>query len=159
MKSRRYVFSRKLTRVGVLLSALCLGLLAYAQSRETDQATGPPDYDLSWFTIDGGGVMFSTSRDGEHELSGTIGQPDASGPMAGPAGPGYELTGGFWYAQVPGDCVVDGVVNLFDYDVFEACLSGPGGGRVSSECGCYDLDGDNDVDLSDFDLFQSGFSG
>ncbi len=36
------------------MAGLCLGLLAFGQDRGTDQATGPPEYDLSWFTVDGG---------------------------------------------------------------------------------------------------------
>jgi len=70
------------------------------------------DYDLSWYTIDGGGVMFSTG--GEYELSGTIGQPDA-GVLANGE---YTLQGGFWYPQQtsgtcavqttsPGNCALD----------------------------------------------------
>lgn len=47
-------------------------------------------YDLSWWTVDGGGGMFSTG--GNYSLGGTIGQPDA-GPLAGT---GYILAGGFW---------------------------------------------------------------
>jgi len=55
-------------------------------------------YDLSWYTIDGGG---GRSSGGPYELVGTIGQPDA----AYSAGGGYELMGGFW----PGGplCFVD----------------------------------------------------
>jgi len=49
-------------------------------------------YDLSWFTIDSGGVMWSTG--GDFELSGTIGQPDASATVL--TGGDFELTGGFW---------------------------------------------------------------
>jgi hypothetical protein len=52
------------------------------------QSGGP--YDLSWYTIDGGG---GTSSGGSYTLSGTIGQPDAGGPMVGGS---YSLTGGFW---------------------------------------------------------------
>ena len=48
------------------------------------------NYDLSWFTIDGGG---GTSTGGVYSVSGTIGQPDAGGPMSGG---NYSLTGGFW---------------------------------------------------------------
>ena len=64
-----------------------------------------PDYDLSWYTIDGGGVMFSTDAGGEYELSGTIGQPDAGGPMTGGE---FELTGGFWVLTA--GCVVESVL-------------------------------------------------
>ena len=47
-------------------------------------------YDLSWSTIDGGGMMFSTG--GGYSLGGTMGQPDA-GTLSGG---GYTLAGGFW---------------------------------------------------------------
>ena len=46
-------------------------------------------YDLSWFTIDGGG---GTSTGGVYSISGTIGQPDADTAAGGP----YNLIGGFW---------------------------------------------------------------
>jgi hypothetical protein len=63
--------------------------------------TGPAasgQYELSWYTIDGGG---GRSTGGDFTLTGTIGQPDA----AYSAGGGYELLGGFW----PGGplCFVD----------------------------------------------------
>ena len=47
-------------------------------------------YDLSWWTVDGGGETFSTGEN--YSLGGTIGQPDA-GLLTGP---GYTLAGGFW---------------------------------------------------------------
>ena len=56
-------------------------------------------YSIDWFTIDGGG---GTSTGGVYSVSGTIGQPDAGGPMTGG---NFSLTGGFWslYAvQTPG---------------------------------------------------------
>ena len=56
-------------------------------------------YSIDWFTIDGGG---GTSTGGVYSVSGTIGQPDASGAVTGG---NYSLTGGFWslYAvQTPG---------------------------------------------------------
>ncbi len=45
-------------------------------------------YELSWYTIDGGG---GRSSGGQYTLLGTIGQPDA----AYSAGGDYELLGGF----------------------------------------------------------------
>ena len=56
------------------------------------------DYDISWYTIDGGGGV---SSGGTYTLTGTIGQPDA----AYGSGSEYELLGGFW----PGGplCFVD----------------------------------------------------
>jgi len=47
-------------------------------------------YDLSWWTVDGGGATLSSG--GGYRLGGTIGQPDA-GVLAGG---GYTLAGGFW---------------------------------------------------------------
>ena len=110
-------------------------------------------YDLTWHTIDGGGVMRSTG--GDFELSGTIGQPDA-GTMSGG---NFTLTGGFWFEVVPSDCNEDGVVNLFDYDAFQTCLTGPGGGPPPAGCDCYDFDGDGKITLLDFATVQAMFNG
>jgi hypothetical protein len=46
-------------------------------------------YDISWWTVDGGG---GSSTGGVYALSGTIGQPDA-GRISGGS---YSLVGGFW---------------------------------------------------------------
>jgi hypothetical protein len=51
-------------------------------------------YSIDWYKISGGG---GTSTDRVYSVSGTIGQPDAGGPMIGAD---YSLTGGFW-AVVP----------------------------------------------------------
>ena len=54
---------------------------------------------IDWFTIDGGG---GTSTGGIYSVSGTIGQPDAGGPMTGG---NFSLVGGFWSffaVQTPG---------------------------------------------------------
>jgi len=48
------------------------------------------NYSIDWYKIAGGG---GTSSGGNYQLSGTIGQADASSTMSG--GP-YSLTGGFW---------------------------------------------------------------
>jgi hypothetical protein len=47
-------------------------------------------YAINWHTIDGGG---GTSTGGVYSVSGTIGQPDAGGPMTNGQ---YSVTGGFW---------------------------------------------------------------
>jgi len=52
-------------------------------------------YDLSWWTVDGGGYTFSGG--GGYSLGETIGQPDA-GLLTGP---GYQLSGGFWTGGGP----------------------------------------------------------
>jgi hypothetical protein len=52
-------------------------------------------YSINWYKIAGGGGTSSgtTSSGGQISLSGTIGQPDASGAMTGG---NYSMTGGFW---------------------------------------------------------------
>src|SRR4051794_37825949 len=56
-------------------------------------------YDISWYTIDGGG---GTSTGGVYSISGTIGQPDAGKLTGG----NYTIDGGFWgitaAVQTPG---------------------------------------------------------
>ncbi len=54
-----------------------------------------PQYALDWYTLDGGGEVLSETADGRWQLSGTLGQWDASG-LAELAGAGYSLSGGFW---------------------------------------------------------------
>jgi len=56
-------------------------------------------YTIDWHKVAGGG---GTSTGGAYQVSGTVGQPDASGAQTGG---NYSLTGGFWalYAvQGPG---------------------------------------------------------
>ncbi|MHC4696913.1 MAG: hypothetical protein ACYTFA_09235 [Planctomycetota bacterium] len=133
-------------KTNLQLTALLVWVLitaAYAAGQE---------YDMSRRTNDGGGVMFSTG--GDFELSGTIGQPDA-GVMTGD---GLSLSGGFWFEEPPGDCNSTGNVNLLDYGDLKACLSGPGGGLLMPGCNCFDVDNDEDVDLSDMALFQISFT-
>ena len=68
---------------GVAILALCL----------LTSVLCPPafaQYSIDWHTIDGGG---GTSTGGVYSVSGTIGQPDAVGPMTNGQ---YSVTGGFW---------------------------------------------------------------
>jgi hypothetical protein len=120
------------------LSATLTLLAAVAASGQT--------YDLSWYTVDGGGEMFTTG--GNFELSGTIGQPDASTTVM--TGGGYELAGGFWagageeefcYGDLDGD-------NDIDLADLAQLLSNYGttSGAVYEDG---DLDLDGDVDLAD----------
>jgi uncharacterized membrane protein len=52
-------------------------------------ALASSDYDISWFTVNGGG---GNSIGGAYTLSGTAGQSDA-GALSGGT---YAVTGGFW---------------------------------------------------------------
>ena len=71
----------------LLTSAFCL--------RATAQS-----YSIDWYKVAGGG---GTSTGGTYEVSGTIGQHDASGAMSGG---NYSVTGGYWalvqVVQTPG---------------------------------------------------------
>ena len=67
-------------------AGLCLFILT---SGSCLQAWGQ-SYSIDWYKIAGGG---GTSTNGQYSVSGTIGQPDASGAMTGGS---YSLTGGFW---------------------------------------------------------------
>jgi hypothetical protein len=49
-------------------------------------------YDLSWWTVDGGGGRAKAGLPGPYALDATIGQPDVRVWQ----GSGYTLAGGFW---------------------------------------------------------------
>jgi hypothetical protein len=103
------------------------------------------DFSLDWWTIDGGGEMWTTG--GDFELSGTIGQPDAGVLMTGGD---FGLSGGFWAgaAEEPfcfGDLDGDGVIGLSDLAQLLSNYGETSG--MAYEDG--DLDGDGDVDLAD----------
>jgi hypothetical protein len=111
-------------------------------------ATIAGDLALDWWTIDGGGDMWTTG--GEIELSGTIGQPDTSTTVLTDGD--IELTGGFWVvtwvsepSPCPGDLDGDGDTDQSDLGLLLAewgCTSGCAG----------DLDGDDDTDQADLGI-------
>ena len=108
-------------------------------------ATPADDLTIDWWTIDGGGEMWTTG--GDFELSGTIGQPDAGFAMTGGD---FELAGGFWSGAAEdefcfGDLNGDGVVNLPDL----AQLLGNYGTTSGATYEDGDLDEDGDIDISD----------
>jgi hypothetical protein len=72
-------------RVTILLTLAILLFLAGSVLAQSGDR-----YDLSWWTVDGGGDTFSTG--GNYTLGSTIGQPDADTLTGG----GYTLGGGFW---------------------------------------------------------------
>lgn len=110
------------------------------------------DFDVNWWTVDGGGAMFSTG--GNFELGGTIGQPDA-GLMSGG---NFELLGGFWgvgsgndnpcNGSIRGDSDCSGDVNFNDIDCFVGALIDPGTWDGCGHAGGCDYTCVNDIDLS-----------
>lgn len=71
----------KIVMLLFLVVMLTIGGAAYAFAN---------DFNVVWWTVDGGG---GTSRGGDYEISGTIGQPDVSELMSGGD---YTVVGGFW---------------------------------------------------------------
>src|SRR5882757_6742157 len=67
---------------------------------------------IGWFKIGGGG---GTSAGGGFALSGTIGQPDASGPLTNGQ---YSVRGGFWTLPV--------AVQMIDAPTLTTAPAGPG---------------------------------
>ena len=74
-------------------------------------------FTIDWYSIDSGG---GTTSGGAFEVSGTIGQPDASGPLPGGI---FEITGGFWvgttscYANCDGSTAPP-ILNINDFQCF-----------------------------------------
>ena len=102
-------------------------------------------FDLSWYTVDGGGATFSTG--GGFTLGGTIGQPDAGAVMTGGQ---FTLAGGFWLAATSGaplaclaDLNHDGVVDATDLGLLLGSWGVDGIG---------DLNGDNIVNAADLGI-------
>jgi hypothetical protein len=93
---------------------LALASIALAQSGGGNE--------LTWSTIDSGGVVWSAG--GYFELSGTIGQPDAGPPVdTGVLASGdIMVTGGFWFEIPVGDC--DGDVDLRDFAALQNSFAG-----------------------------------
>ncbi len=150
----RFGVNRQAAASAYLITAVIAAVVTQAAGWQASLLVAEePAFEISRSTIDGGGVMNSVG--GGFELSGTVGQPDA-GVLSGG---GFTLAGGFWFGQSPGDSNEDGGINLLDYAELNACASGPDSEIVTPSCACFDLDGDQDVDLEDVGTFQRMFSG
>lgn len=76
---------------GYLALLLLLFLaLAVGVTNAAPRAAAVSNYDLAWWTTDGGGA--TASAGGAYLLGGTAGQPDAGTLQGSP----YILAGGFW---------------------------------------------------------------
>lgn len=122
-------------------SLLIAGLSVFALPALAGPSGGP--YSIPWSTIDGGGILNSSG--GTYTLSGTIGQPDASGVMTGGT---YSLTGGFWAgidssAPCAPDLNGDGNLDFFDVSFF-----------LSNSV---DYNGDTNFDFFDVSSFLQDF--
>jgi hypothetical protein len=92
-----------------ILAILLLALLAGGEAAQAQEG-----YDLSWWTVDGGGATFSTG--GDYTLGGTAAQHDA-GELSGGK---YTLSGGFWAggALAPGGYRIMYLPQI--YSIFQA---------------------------------------
>jgi hypothetical protein len=91
LQSARGLAQSKTCRIALVF---CFLLLAFS-FRVSGQS-----YSIDWYKIAGGG---GTSTGGTYQVTGTIGQPDASGALTGGQ---FSVTGGFWslinVVQTPG---------------------------------------------------------
>ena len=127
----------QITRTSILLIGFATGAeVAHAQ------------YDLSWYTIDGGG---GTSSGGAFSVSGTVGQFDAQPPPV-MSGGGYSATGGFWavanVCTCPGDLDGDHQLTGLDIQRFVTCYIAGG-----SACQCADVNANSVLDPGDVTTF------
>ena len=76
--------TRTTSRIILFVAVVLLSVTATTLAQSGD------GYELSWWTVDGGGHTFRTDR--EYTLGGTVGQPD-SGVLTNGV---YTLVGGFW---------------------------------------------------------------
>lgn len=53
------------------------------------------------------------------------------------------------YESGDGDADCDDVVDLFDIDEYNLCVTGPDNGPVANDCVMFDFDGDDDIDYAD----------
>ncbi|MEN3000855.1 MAG: hypothetical protein ABDI19_03310 [Armatimonadota bacterium] len=124
-----------LKRMSIAALALLSLTLANAQSGG--------GYDLSWGTIDGGGITFATG--GTFTLGGTVGQPDASDALTG--GP-FSLTGGFWFtapACIPTNGDVDRNGCVDDADLLQVLFAFGASGSNPADVNCDALVDDADL--------------
>ncbi len=106
---------RQMTRCTAFLVA-CVTTIVAAQ-----------DYQLSWWTVDGGGAAFVSG--GSYTLSGTTGQSDASSQTM--TGGSFTLSGGFWPGTgpvcttfAPPDFDHDCDVDMDDFGTLQRCYTG-----------------------------------
>ena len=74
----------------IVLVIASVPALAHSAKPKGIPASSGGDFELNWYTVDGGG---GASQGGNYSVSGTVGQPDASSSVSDEA---YSLVGGYW---------------------------------------------------------------
>lgn len=120
-------------------------------------AAASAEFTIRWHSMDSGGATF-ISTSSCFRLSGTIGQPDAAGPVASVP---KRVRGGFWAdvlvagIQV-GDVNCDGDINNFDIDPFVIAIVDPAAySDAYPDCDILraDINRDGAIDNFDIDAF------
>ena len=139
-----------------VMTALFSVIAAQGQHFDTDGRAGSADrkaaaaggdFEVSLYTVDGGG---GTSSGGDFVLRGTIGQPDAGDLSGGD----FVLHGGFWHPVASGgpgcgDCPTDSDGNG-DTEAFDLAILLGAWGPVTPDSAC--LDADENGFIEAFDL-------
>ncbi len=103
--------------------------------------------------VDMGAYEFDPPPDADND-----GVPDGPDQCPGTV-PGATVDANGCPEVIPGDFNRDGDVDADDLDQLEVCASGPGMSQTGEACAKAKLDGDEDVDQTDFGLFQRCMSG
>ncbi len=146
--------------MGVSMLVLGIGTVTWIQLHQARAGPSGPEsesYTLECVSITAGGGALTDPGTGGDRGFGVVGQA-AVGLMTGTA---YTLDAGIvpcLFRFVRPDFNMDGFVNTDDWDVFEACASGPSV-SYSGDCAKADFDVDGDVDQADFAVFQRCYSG
>ncbi|GJM25392.1 MAG: hypothetical protein DHS20C16_18070 [Phycisphaerae bacterium] len=61
-------------------------------------------------------------------------------------------------SRIPGDWDGDGDVDHDDYSAYALCMTGPVAGALGPGCNAFDFDVDQDVDMTDYQMFVSVFA-
>jgi len=97
----------------IIASKAVAGALLLTVAASVSAQDCQSDYCIDWYSIAAGGEILSESGDGQWQLSGTIGQPEATGAHE-LFGGSWHVTGGFWaqtLEQLPDRLFQDGFEN------------------------------------------------
>lgn len=126
-----------------------------AEVQRLDIALGLPDADGDGWSDDVDNCVSTPNADQADADHDGVG--DACDDCAGTI-PGISVDADGCPPVFPGDYNRDGDVDSADFEVFQACTSGPGL-PVLPECASRTLDADADIDQDDFGIFQRCLSG
>lgn len=138
-----------------VMTALSVALAAPGQNFDNDWSDASPgreiagaggDFEVTWFTVDGGG---GTSSGGDFVVRGTAGQPDA-GDLAGGD---FVLRGGFWQPVASCDNCPTDVDGSGDTGPFDLAFLLGNWGPIPPDADpavvCLDADGDGNIEPFD----------